>query len=74
MKTKKFPVGTGGGRRPDRAARKREEAENRQHAAALVGPAIRLKDLDARFGVGVGAKRERKRLNARMKETWKAPT
>lgn len=64
---RRYPVGTGGKRRPDRAERKREEAQARQQNAAAIDPVMRLHFLDARLGKGVGAKRERARLVRQMR-------
>jgi len=43
---------------------RQEEAEARQRARDGRSPATQLAHLDAKLGVGVGAKKERARLNA----------
>jgi hypothetical protein len=62
MKSKRFPVGTGGGRHPERAAIKREEATKRNDYYASLTPERRLANLDHRLGRGLGASRQRARL------------
>jgi hypothetical protein len=62
MKSKKYPVGTGGGRHPERAERKRTEATERAAYFASLSPERRLANLDYKLGKGVGAKRQRARL------------
>lgn len=62
MKSKRYPVGTGGGRHPERAEQKREEAAARAAAWHGLGPKKQLAALDNRLGVDVGAKRQRARI------------
>lgn len=62
MKSKRFPVGTGGGRHPERAEQKRSEAVARAIAWSALGPKEQLSALDNRLGAGVGAKRQRARI------------
>lgn len=45
---------------------KREEADERNAFCATLSPKQRIAGLDQMLGVGVGAKRERARLNKRM--------
>lgn len=58
-KSRKF---TGGGRRPDRAAARVEAAGERQTAWVELSPQKQLAELDRRLGKGVGARRQRARL------------
>lgn len=55
---------TGGGVRPDRADAKREEAKARQEAWSKLAPELQLRRLDEILGKGLGAKRQRARLQA----------
>lgn len=62
MRSKRYPVGTGGGRRPDRIEAKREDAHTRNTVWANLTSAEKLRELDRRLGDGVGAKRQRARI------------
>lgn len=62
MKSKKYPVGTGGGRRPDRAERKRREALERNASWAALAPIAKERALNERLGLDSGAGRQRSRL------------
>lgn len=55
---------SGGGPRPERRDQKRGEAEERTAAWRAMTPQEKLKDLDARLGVGLGAVKQRAKLNA----------
>ena len=48
--------------RPDRAAERRSQATARQDKIDLLTPQQRLENLDLKFGVGKGAKKERVKL------------
>jgi hypothetical protein len=50
--------------RPDEAAKRRSEAQARQEITDALTPRQRLDNLDIKFGVGEGAKKERVRLAA----------
>jgi hypothetical protein len=62
MKSKRFPVGSGGRRHPERIEQKREEAHTRNTLWAQLTTAEKLRELDRRLGAGVGAKRQRARI------------
>lgn len=62
MKSKRFPVGTGGGRHPERIEHKRQAAGERAVAWSSLSPREQLRRLDARLGAGVGAKKQRARI------------
>ncbi len=47
---------------------KRNEAEERQRLSDLRSPQDRLQRLDTRFGVGLGAIKERARLNGLLEQ------
>ncbi len=59
---RRFAVGTGGGRRPDRIELKREEAHTRNTMWAQLTSAEQERELDRRLGPGAGAKRQRARI------------
>ncbi len=46
--------------------RRKEEGDKRNAAWVALTPAQQLKDLNDRLGVGVGAKRQREKLNANV--------
>lgn len=52
------------GPRPDLVSFRRKEAQERQEAFAALTPEAKLQLLDARLGKGVGAKKQRAKLNA----------
>lgn len=68
---RKFPDGTGP--RPDFSSLKREEATQRQADHDSLTVAQKLAKLDAKFGVGVGAKKERARLTSVSEKKAAAP-
>lgn len=56
----------GGGPRPDNNEIKREEAKQRQEAWDKLYPKDKLEALDRRLGKGVGAKKQRARIQAQI--------
>jgi len=50
--------------RPDNLKFRREEAKERQAAYDKLAPSTKLMLLDSRLGAGVGAKKQRAKLNA----------
>lgn len=50
-------------KRNDRKDRRRKEAEERNARWAALTPAEQLAELDKRFGAGIGATKQRARLN-----------
>ena len=62
MANKRIRKFVGGGSRPDRNRRKREEATIRNVAWAELSPERQLAALDAKFGTGLGATKQRARL------------
>ncbi len=54
------------GPRPDLAAVKREEATTRRLLWEQLSPAEQLRALDMRLGKGIGAKKQRARIAAKM--------
>lgn len=63
---------SGGGPRPDLRALRQKEAQERQSERDELGPKEQLKKLDQMLGVGVGAKKERARLDWMVKTGKKA--
>lgn len=57
---------------PERRERRRLDAQARQAAVQHATPEERLKALDDRLGVGVGAVRERSRLTSKLKQVMVA--
>lgn len=55
--------------RPDKAEKRRTEATDRQLDSNKLSTQQKLDRLDIRFGVGVGAKKERKRLQEALTHT-----
>lgn len=60
--------------RPDRAAERRAAANDRQDISDGLSPQQRLDNLDATFGVGMGATKERAKLLARMSSVTTKPS
>lgn len=48
--------------RPDRATERRDAAKDRKDKSDALSPKQRIENLDIKFGVGQGAKKERERL------------
>lgn len=57
---------SGGGPRPDNNELKRTEAVERQEAWSKLAPAQQLEILDRRLGKGVGAAKQRARIQAQL--------
>lgn len=57
------------GYRAERIRQRQEEADERQAYRNQLSPEEQIKALDKRLGKGKGAKKERKRLAAKIKET-----
>lgn len=67
---------SGGGPRPDNNELKRSEAKERQEVWSKLSPKEQLAALDARLGKGIGATKQRARLQNlidRPKQVAKAP-
>lgn len=58
---------SGGGPRPDLRPLRQKEAQERQSERDELSPKEQLKKLDQMLGVGVGAKKERLRLDWQIK-------
>ena len=59
---RRYAIGTGGGRHPERIEQKRAEAIERKKAWLLLSPREQIAALDNRLGKGVGARRQRARI------------
>lgn len=64
---------SGSGPRPDNNEIKASEAKDRNDAWAKLSPVQQLKALDERLGKGVGAAKQRARLQARIDNPKKSP-
>ena len=62
-------VYSGGGPRPDNRKHRQEEAKERNESWASLSPAAQLKELDRRLGPGMGAKKQRAKIKARVSGT-----
>jgi len=58
---RKFP-GESSKHRPDKASQRREDAAERQQKSDALTTEEKIQKLDMKFGVGIGAKKERARL------------
>jgi hypothetical protein len=63
----------GGGPRPDNNKSKQDEAKERAEAWQKLSPVQQLKALDARFGEGKGAGRQRARILAGIEKAKNRP-